>query len=72
MMNDYGMKFQLEIIEAGQSIKRLACFDNQEHAIKFADSLLETTTKNQFLMIHGFTTNVIYIKQGYKKVKTLK
>jgi len=65
-MDEYGMKSVLQIIEAGQSIKRIASFMEQEHAIKFADSLLDTTFKGQFLMITQYD-KIVYIKQGLKR-----
>ncbi len=72
-MDEYGFgKFSLQRLEVGKSIERIASFQLQEHAEKFADSLLNETYKNQFLVIFPATSTICYVKQGIKKVKKLK
>lgn len=64
---DY-MKFQVQVIEAGQCIKRIAAFDLEQHAINFCDSLLPETVKTQFIVILRDTACIIYVKQGLKPI----
>ncbi len=71
MSYDY-MKFQLDIFEAGQPVKRIAGFEQEGHAIKFTDSILNDLTVNQFAVVGGTVMNIVYIRQGKKKVKAEK
>lgn len=64
---DY-MRFQVQVIEAGQCIKRIAAFDLEQHAINFCDSLLPETPKTQFIAILRESASIVYVKQGLKPI----